>query len=102
MHHHSDHVPDAPLARDSLDVCISLWGTDRRWLDHSLVRRVGGISVSSLVACMKLLLDFIRSFGTVWSCSGCLVSLTCSASLFVQKHFSLKQWDRYQLVDKCY
>ena len=29
-HLHSVHVPDAPLARHSLLVCGSLWGTDCR------------------------------------------------------------------------
>ena len=33
-HFHSNQVPDAPLARDSLCVCIILWGTYCRWLDH--------------------------------------------------------------------
>ena len=48
-------MPDAPPARDSLDVCINLWGTDCRWLGHISIRQVDGLSISSLVACMKLL-----------------------------------------------
>ena len=62
---HFDHLPDAPLARDSLGVCISLWSTDCRWMDHILIHRVDGLSISSLLSCM--LLDFRRLFGTMWS-----------------------------------
>ena len=83
---HYNHVLDAPLARDSLSVCISFWGTDCWWLDHSSIHRVDGLSISSSVSCMKLLLDFIGFFGSVWPCSGCLVSFTCSPYPFVQQH----------------
>ena len=65
-HFHSNQVPDAPLVKDSQDICISLLYTDCRWLDHSLIRRVDGISISLSVSCMKLLLDGIRLFGTMW------------------------------------
>ena len=75
-HIHSNQVSDAPLARDSLGVGISLWGTDCRWLVHSSIRRVDGLSISLSVSCMKLLLDFICFFVTMWPCSGCLVSFT--------------------------
>ena len=76
-------MTDASLAKDSLCVCIILSGTDCSWLNHIFIRHVDGLSFSLSVSCMKLLLDFIRFFATVWPCSGCLVSLTCSPSLFV-------------------
>ena len=72
-HCHSSQVPDAPQAKDSIGFCISLSGTDCKWLDHSLIRRVDGLSISLSVSCMKLLLDFIRFF--VWPCNGYLVPL---------------------------
>ena len=77
-HLHSNQVPDAPLTKDSPCVCISLSGTDYRWLDHSLICRVDGLSISLSVSCMKLL-NFICFFGTVWLCGGCQVSFTCSS-----------------------
>ena len=43
---HSDKVPDAPLARDSLGIWISLWSMYFRWLDHSSSCRVDGLSIS--------------------------------------------------------
>ena len=64
-HCHSNQVPDVPLAMDFLCVCISLWGTEGGWLDHSSIPRVGGLSISSSVSCMKLFLDFKHFFGTV-------------------------------------
>ena len=48
-------------------------------MDHSSIRRVDGLSISSSLSCIKLLLDFSRFFGTVWTCSGCLVLFTCSS-----------------------
>ena len=49
-HFHSDHVSDdVTLARDLLGVCISLWGTYCRWLDHSTIRRENGMTISSSV-----------------------------------------------------
>ena len=42
-HLHSVHVPDAPLARHSLGVCGSLWGTYCRCLDHCSNLRVDGL-----------------------------------------------------------
>ena len=74
---HSNQLQDPPLAKDSLGVYISLSGTYCRWLDHSLIRCVNGLSISLSVSCMKQPLYFIRFFGTVWPCSGCLVLLTC-------------------------
>ena len=76
-HLHSVHVPDAPLARHSLGVCGSLWGTDCRCCDHCSNLRVDGLWISSSVACMKLLLDLRRFLGRLWTCSGCLLSFTC-------------------------
>ena len=76
-HLHSVHVPDAPLARHSLGVCGSLWGTDCRCWDHCSNLRVDGLWISSSVACMKLFLDLRRFLGRLWPCSGCLLSLTC-------------------------
>ena len=76
MHFHSKLVSDAPLARDSVCVCIRLWGRGCRWLDHSSIRGMDGLAISSAVPCMKLLLDFIRFFGTVWPCCGGLLSFT--------------------------
>ena len=52
-HSHSNQVPDAPLASDALCVCVSLWGTDCRWLEHSTIRRVDGLLIISSVSCMK-------------------------------------------------
>ena len=110
-HFHSNQVPDAPLAKDSLGVCISLWGTNCRWLYYSSISRVDGLSISSPVSCMKLLLDFRHFFGTVWPCSGCLViaylniagyglvSFNCTPSCFVLQHFSLYQGEQCRLVD---
>ena len=77
MHFYFDFVPGAPLARDSLRVYISLWGTDCRWLYHSSICRVDGLLICSLVSCKKLLLDLRHLFGNVWPYSGCLVSFTC-------------------------
>ena len=70
---HSNQVSDVPLAMDSLGVCISLWCTACRWLDHSSICCVDGLSISSSVSFMKILLDLIRFFGTVWPCSRCLI-----------------------------
>ena len=52
IHFHSNQVPDAPLARNSLCVCISFWDTDCRWLDHSSIRHVDGLSISLSMSCM--------------------------------------------------
>ena len=73
-HFHSNQVSDTPLARDSLGVCSSLWDIDCRWFNHRLIRRLDGLSLSSSVLCMKLLLDLRHFFGTMWPCSGCLIS----------------------------
>ena len=81
-HFHSNQVPNAPLAKASPCVCISLWGTDGRWLDHSSIHHVDGLLISLLVSCMNLLLNFIRFLGTVWRCNGCLVLFTWSPFLF--------------------
>ena len=59
-HFHSNKVQDAPLDRDFLCVCISLWDTYCRWLDNRLIRRVDGLSISSSVSCIKLVLDLKR------------------------------------------
>ena len=95
--YHSNQMSDAPLARDSIGLYISLWATYCRWLDHSSIRRVDGLSISSSVSCMKLLLDIRRLFGTVWPCNGCLVSFTYTPSLFVQQHFCLLQGEHYHI-----
>ena len=78
---YSNQVPDAPLDMDSLCVCTSLWGADCRWSDHSSISCMDGLSISSSVSCMKLLLDFRRFIGNVWPCSRCLVSFNCTLSL---------------------
>ena len=39
--------------------------------------RVGGLWISSSVACMKLFLDLRRFLGRLWPCSGCMMSFTC-------------------------
>ena len=90
-HFHSNQVPAAPLAKDSLAVRISWSGTYCRWLDHSLVRRVDGQSIVCQYHAWSYfqIPDSRCFFGTVWSCSGCLVSFTCPPSLFVPQHFSL-------------
>ena len=101
-HFHFNQVQDAPLTKDSLAVRISWSGTYCRWLDHSLIRRVNGVSISLSVSCMKLLLDVLRFFGTVWPCCGCLVSFTCPLSLSLSQHFSLWPGGQYRLVDTSY
>ena len=62
--------------------------------NHRSISRVDRLSISSSVSCMKLLLDFIRFFGTVWPCSGCLVrSLVLTLSLCCNtSHYTTQLW----------
>ena len=76
-HLHSVHVSDAPLAKHSLGVCGSLWGTDCRCWNHCSNLRVDELWISSSAACMKLFLDLSRFLGRLWPCNGCLLSFTC-------------------------
>ena len=80
---HSIQVSDAPLVKDSLSLYISVWCTDCRWLDHSSIRWVDKLSISSSVSRKMLLLFFRRIFVIVWQCNGCLISFSCTHSLSV-------------------
>ena len=80
-HLHLVHMPDSPLARHSLGVCGSMWGTDCAGAETTCSNlRVDGLWISSSVACMKLFLDLRRFLGRLWPCSGCLLSFTCFLS----------------------